>query len=83
MRLELVDRLGVSLPILNYKKITKLHDYDVDYLILELKRYLEHAESLFNTTDDQDLVEIAIYKQILAEKWLNYIYKKLKTNNIS
>jgi len=48
---------------------------DYQYLLKCVQEMLNNANALFNFAADQDLVEIAIYQQILAEKWLNYIFK--------
>lgn len=61
-------------------QIQKQKGTDYEYLLRYVKGLLEGANTLFNYSSDQDLVEIAIYQQILAEKWLNYLYKLLKKN---
>lgn len=60
------------------EKIQGQIEKDYEYLIGYVKGLLESANTLFNYSSDQDLIEIAIYQQILAEKWLNYLYKLLK-----
>ncbi|AZT90673.1 hypothetical protein ELD05_08455 [Caldicellulosiruptor changbaiensis] len=61
-------------------QIKKQKGKDYEYLLRYVKGLLEGANTLFNYSSDQDLIEIAIYQQILAEKWLNYLYKLLKKN---
>lgn len=61
-------------------QVEKQTEKDYEYLLRYVKGLLESANTLFNYSSDQDLVEIAIYQQILAEKWLNYLYKVLKKN---
>ncbi len=53
---------------------------DYESLLKYVKGLLASANTIFNFASDQDLIEIAIYQQILAEKWLNYLYKILKQN---
>ncbi|ADQ07305.1 conserved hypothetical protein [Caldicellulosiruptor hydrothermalis 108] len=53
---------------------------DYESLLNYVKGLLASANTIFNFASDQDLIEIAIYQQILAEKWLNYLYKILKQN---
>ncbi|ADQ04524.1 hypothetical protein Calow_0958 [Caldicellulosiruptor owensensis OL] len=53
---------------------------DYEPLLRYVKGLLASANTLFNFASDQDLIEIAIYQQILAEKWLNYLYKIFKQN---
>jgi hypothetical protein len=58
--------------------VQKRNDYES--LLNYVKGLLASANTIFNFASDQDLIEIAIYQQILAEKWLNYLYKILKQN---
>jgi len=58
--------------------VQRINDYES--LLRYVKGLLASANTLFNFASDQDLIEIAIYQQILAEKWLNYLYKVLKQN---
>ncbi|WP_039764067.1 hypothetical protein [Caldicellulosiruptor sp. F32] len=61
-------------------QIKNRKEKDYEYLLKYVKGLLDSANTLFNYSSDQDLIEIAIYQQILAEKWLNYLYKLLKKN---
>lgn len=44
-------------------------------------KLLENATSLFNNSIDFDIIDIAIFKQILAEKLIEYAIKKIKDQN--
>jgi len=70
----------ISNQVSDVELLLQIKNQNYEYLLRYVKGLLEGANTLFNYFSDQDLIEIAIYQQILAEKWLNYLYKLLKKN---
>lgn len=81
MKMDILNALlekGTAFDLGRFEEEEQIKDFQ--YLIRCIQEMLNSANTLFNFASDQDLVEIAIYQQILAEKWLNYLYKLMKKN---